>query len=214
MLAYFGPPPDPPGWVAASRTLEELAAAAKRCEACPYSIGKTGFLFGRGNADSPKAVFIVGRQGKAAGRSGAYPPAQEAEFLVTMLEKGFRISEEDCYLTPAFKCAGPPPATGLPGFAKDWATECCGHILKRQLELLRPRAVAALGTDAAGVATGLRVPVGIHRLMGRPVISAGPWSAGLWVTYGLDGMLASPAVKIEAWKDLRSLSAFLRSSVN
>jgi uracil-DNA glycosylase family 4 len=197
-----GPVPERPDWILRAGNLRELERDAAKCSLCPLCRARKGFLFGRGLDQRPALMFVVGPQGRAAVREGAFPPGKEGELLSALIERGFKVDAGRVYVTPAVKCAA-----DFAGAVSARARQCCGYIARRQAELLAPGAVVALGEDAGRVMAGRDLPVGILRRLKRLELPSGKGKAPLWITYGLDHMLAADAVKTEAWNDLRPLAS-------
>lgn len=96
------------------------------------------------------------------------------------------------FVTPLVKCRPPRGRAPLPA-----ELDACAAVLARQVELLRPRLVLAMGLQAARRLTGLAEPLG--RLRGR----AHSWGGlPVVVTYHPAYLLRSPADKAGAWDDL------------
>jgi uracil-DNA glycosylase len=96
------------------------------------------------------------------------------------------------FVTPIVKCR--PPRGRAP---QPTELDACEAVLARQVELLRPRLVLAMGLQAARRLTGLAEPLG--RLRGR----VHAWGElPLVVTYHPAYLLRSPADKAGAWDDL------------
>jgi DNA polymerase len=96
------------------------------------------------------------------------------------------------FVTPIVKCR--PPRGRAPQPAE---LEACEAVLARQVELLQPRVIVAMGLQAARRLTGLAEPLGrlrgrVHRWRDVPVV----------VTYHPAYLLRSPADKAGAWDDL------------
>jgi uracil-DNA glycosylase family 4 len=198
------PIPGPPDWIAGAADLKALELAARACDMCPLSGAKKGFLFGRGKESGPAVMFVVAPQGKAAVKEGAFPAGKEGALLSKMIAGGFKLEESELFVTPAVKCA-----VDLKGPLPRRARVCCGYITARQAELLAPRAVVAMGPDAARVMSRTDKPLGLLRGRLRK-LAAGQWKAWLWTTYGLDRMCAKQGVKEDAWDDLAALAQWLR----
>jgi DNA polymerase len=200
-----GPPIEAPEWALKAASLDELEKEAARCTLCTLCQGRKAFFFGRGKALRPDVMFVVSPPGKAAAKEGRFPAGKEGALLSSLVTSGFKKDEKDVYVTPAVKCAADSPSE-LPRRA----LACCRFIALRQAQLVAPRAVVAFGKDAARVMSGVDRPLGVLRKLGRLKLSGGGWLAGLWMTYGLDRMLATDQVREQAWEDLRRMAASLR----
>ncbi len=178
----------PAHWAGPAATLEELAERVDRCQGCPLAGSRpVPPSFGRGSAAPLLAVV------------GPTPTMYEGEagvLLTAMLEKGLELSPDDYYLTTLVKCRPPDDETPPPG-----ADAACRPVLRRELELLAPKIVLALGKKPGQELSGLAgEPLGLLRPRTHTVAGL----EGLWlrVTYGLEDILASPKIKAGSWQDL------------
>jgi DNA polymerase len=99
------------------------------------------------------------------------------------------------YIANILKCR--PPGNRDP--KSEEATQCRGY-LQRQIELVQPKVILAVGRIAAHHLLDVTTPIG--QLRGR-VYSLDPFEIPLVVTYHPAYLLRSPLAKREAWKDLR-----------
>jgi DNA polymerase len=123
------------------------------------------------------------------------------ELLTAMIERGMKLRREDVYIANVIKCR--PPHNRTP--AADEVEQCAPFLL-RQIELIRPKVICALGGSALRALTGQQG--GISRARGRPVAFAG---AQLVPTFHPAYLLRNPAAKREAWEDLKTVLRVLRS---
>jgi DNA polymerase len=115
----------------------------------------------------------------------------------TAMKEGLTIRREDVYICNVVKCRPPENRTPLPD-----ETEICGQFLFRQLMVLRPKAICALGGSATKALLGTRE--GITKLRG----TWQDWN-GIRVmpTYHPSFLLRpySQNAKREAWEDLKQV---------
>ena len=83
---------------------------------------------------------------------------------------------------------------------------CCEHYLFRQIELLRPKIILAVGRIAAQNLLKTDTPIG--KLRGQ-LHSYGPQAIPVVVTYHPAYLLRSPSEKRKAWDDLQFASKVL-----
>jgi DNA polymerase len=106
------------------------------------------------------------------------------------------------YIANVVKCR--PPGNRDP---KDDEIEACSEFLDRQIELIRPDVIVALGRFAANRLTGTDKPLGALR---------GRWShykgVPLLATYHPAYLLRTPADKRKVWQDLKLVMAKLQDS--
>ncbi|MDR1922358.1 MAG: hypothetical protein LBS31_11570 [Candidatus Adiutrix sp.] len=171
----------------AAPSLEALSAMASAIPGRQAAFGANR-TFGRG-AGNPIIVFVGPNPGLHDGDCGA--------LLRAMIEKGMKLSAADYYVTSVCKCA--PNDDDAPDAA-------CLTILKRELTLLNPKIVLALGQTTGRILSGRpQAPLGLLR-SSTHVVKSLP-AAWLRVTYDLEDILSSPAIKKEAWKDLQRIMA-------
>jgi uracil-DNA glycosylase family 4 len=187
-----GRPPEreaPARWAPAARDLAHLAELTASCRACPRGRARPGDpVRGRG-AERPQLVLVGEDPGLYEG------PA--AELLAAILGKGLQLVPARFYVTSILKC---PPAPGEGPDEKEEALASCLAITLKELALLNPLVVLALGQDAGRGLTGQRgVPLGLMRQ--RAFRLENPPEAWLRVTFSLEQLLAAPALKLAAWKD-------------
>jgi DNA polymerase len=115
----------------------------------------------------------------------------------TAKKEGIPITRDDVYICNVVKCRPPDNRTPLPD-----EMEICGQFLFRQLEVIRPKAICALGSTAAKALLGTRD--GVMKLRGK-------WQRWrdipVMVTYHPSYLLRpyNTSAKREAWEDLKTL---------
>jgi uracil-DNA glycosylase family 4 len=174
-------------WAGGARDLDSLAELTTNCRACPRGRNRAGTpAFGRG-ADRP-LLALVGLE------PGLYE-GPEAALLAAILEKGLKLDR--FYLTSILKC--PPGPEENPAELAE-ALSACQAIALRELALLAPQVVLALGETPGRVLTGQpEAPLGLLR--NRAFRLEDPPGAWLRVTFSLEQMLDLPDLKLEAWKN-------------
>lgn len=181
-LAAERPAPESWGVVSVAKSLPELAALitfCRDCSSCSIPVP------GRGAARAP---FVV------VGLDPSLYEGAKAELLAGILEKGLQLPREFYYVTTLLKCS---PVAGAVTGANEAAARRCLPLLHRELSLIKPKIVLALG-EAVGVhLSGLQEPLGLLRFCSHPMVGLeGAW---LRVTFELEQMLEEPAIKKEAW---------------
>jgi uracil-DNA glycosylase len=175
-----------------------LAAAAAECRACSLCAGRTQAVFGTGRQDAH--WLVVGeapgeqedQQGEPfVGKSGQLLDAMLAAIGVSRAPQGDDPARA-AYIANTVKCR--PPGNRNP---QPEELAQCEPFLIRQIELLRPRLILAMGRFA--VQSLLRSDEAIGRLRGRVHRYQG---APLVVTYHPAYLLRNPLDKARAWEDL------------
>ena len=109
------------------------------------------------------------------------------------------LTREQVYIANIVKCR--PPGNRTPEFVE--ATTCSQFLLK-QIDIVRPKVIVALGSTAATYVLGVKQPLSALR---------GQWhssrEAKVAVTYHPAFLLRDPRQKAEAWKDLQRVMAEL-----
>jgi len=188
-------PGAPAHWAPKARDLASLAGLASRCRACPRGRTRSGDpAFGRGSAQ-PHLVLVGSDPGIHEG--------PEADLLAAILEKGFQLDPSRFYITSILKCpAGSEEAEPAE------ALSACLAVTFRELALLAPRVILALGETPGRSLTGQPgTPLGLLR--DSTFHLEDPPEAWLRVTFSLEQLLATPDLKQEAWKDFRKVKNVL-----
>lgn len=179
---------DPGLWAPAASGLADLDRLIENCRACPLAQTRPEDpVPGRGSA-GPLLLVV--------GPTPAMFEGPQGELLTAMIEKGLKLSAADYYVTSLVKCR---PAAESPDL--DRADAICRPFLMRQLDLLAPKIVLALGKKPGQRLSGLEgEPLGLLRPRSHKV--AGRENIWLRISYGLEDILGSQKLKEAAWQDL------------
>lgn len=183
--------PDAAG-IAATAALdwEALRACVAACTECGLHAGRTQTVFGVGNPDAD--WMIIGEAPGAEEDRRGEPFVGRAGKLLDEMLRAAGQSREKVFIANVLKCRPPNNRDPRP----EEAAACRGY-LDRQIELVAPRIIVAVGRIAAQQLLETDTPVGrlrgrVHRLGDVPLI----------VTYHPAYLLRSPAQKRKAWEDL------------
>jgi DNA polymerase len=185
---------------AAARAAElaVVAASAAGCTRCRLAEGRNKVVFGSGNPDAD-LMFIGEGPGAEEDRQGL-PFVGAAGELLTRIIQAIEMTREQVYIANIVKCR--PPGNRDP--QPDEAAACRGY-LERQIALVRPRVLVALGRIAAQALLGNDLPIGRMR---------GQWyevrGIPTMVTYHPAALLRNPALKRPTWEDLQQVRDRLR----
>lgn len=169
--------------------LREMVAACTRCE---LHATRTQTVFGVGNRGA-RWMFIGEAPGAEEDRQGEPFVGRAGQLLTSMLKAlGFR--REDVYIANVLKCRPPGNRDPRPEEAR-----ACRGYLERQIELVSPTLIVAVGRIAAQNLLATDTPLG--KLRGR-VHALGVRGWPLVVTYHPAYLLRSPGEKRKAWQDL------------
>ncbi|MHB1516295.1 MAG: uracil-DNA glycosylase [Acidiferrobacteraceae bacterium] len=168
----------------------ELAREVSSCRRCPLHTGRTQTVFGSGD---PKAswMFIGEAPGAEEDRQGQ-PFVGRAGQLLNAILFAAGLKREEVYIANVLKCR--PPGNRDPGDAEVCA---CEPFLARQIELVEPRLIVAMGRFAAH--NLLKTDTPLARLRGQRLQYRG---RPLVVTYHPAYLLRNPIDKRKVWQDL------------
>ena len=194
-----GPLSDPP-----LRVIQDKPAALKLirqdigdCTRCRLHKGRTNLVFGVGNVNAE--LMFVGEGPGADEDAQGEPFVGRAGQLLNNMISAMGLKRQDVYIANVVKCR--PPGNRTP--EKD---ECdtCSPFLMRQIDVIRPKVIVALGAVAAK--NLLAVNDSMANLRGR-------WydfrESRLIVTYHPAYLLRDPRQKKETWKDLQMVMKYL-----
>jgi DNA polymerase len=148
-------------------------------------------VFGVGNPDAD-VMFIGEGPGYHEDKQGEPFVGAAGQLLDNMLAALGLARSEDVFIANVLKCR--PPGNRAP---EPLETAACRPYLDRQIELVAPRLLVALGKSAACTLLGIDASVAslrnrVHRYRDTPLI----------VTYHPAYLLRTPADKAKAWEDL------------
>jgi len=184
--------------VAALKLVREDLGDCTRCKL--HQQGRKQIVFGVGN---PQADLMFVGEGPGADEDAQGEPfVGRAGQLLNNMIKAMGLRREDVYIANIVKCR--PPGNRTP--ERD-ECETCSPFLMRQISVIKPKAIVALGAVAAKNLLAINAPM--SELRGRwydfkPSGSDPSWAgARLAVTYHPAFLLRDPRQKGEAWKDLQ-----------
>ena len=137
----------------------ELATVEKEalgCEACRLTQGRNRVVFGTGDPDAD-LMFIGEGPGAEEDRQGL-PFVGPAGGLLNKIIEAIDLSREEVYIANIVKCRPPGNRDPRPDEAA-----ACREFLERQIELVRPRVIVALGRVAAQTLLDSDRPLGRMR---------------------------------------------------
>jgi uracil-DNA glycosylase family 4 len=177
--------------------LKAIRADLGDCTRCRLHKGRKNIVFGVGNANAD--LMFVGEGPGADEDEQGEPFVGRAGQLLNNMIAAMGLARRDVYIANVVKCR--PPQNRTP--EKD---ECdtCSPFLLRQIEVIRPKVIVALGAVAAR--NLLAMNDSMASLRGRWYDFKG---ARLAVTYHPAYLLRDPRQKKEAWKDLQMVMKYL-----
>lgn len=180
--------------VAEAGDLGELRDVLGDCRRCKLSQGRGRIVYGVGRVDAD-IMFIGEGPGEDEDREGEPFVGRAGQLLTDIITKGMKLRREDVYIANVVKCRPPRNRDPEPD-----EVAACEPFLIRQIELVRPRVIIALGRAAAQ--TLLRSNEAISRLRGR-------WhdyhGIRLMPTFHPAYLLRNPGDKRLVWEDIKSV---------
>ncbi len=177
---------------------DALRATALACSRCRLAEGRTQVVFSDGTPEG--SVMVVGEAPGANEDRTGLPFVGAAGQLLDLLLASVDLSRRtSVYICNVIKCR--PPGNRNPR-ADEIAA--CSPYLRRQIELVRPEVILAVGTFAAQFLSGSDRPIGelrrtVHSYEGTPLV----------VTYHPAALLRNPGWTRSMWEDLQVLRRVL-----
>lgn len=196
--------PAPRQEVAGNNSLDwdELAALVSTCTRCDLHKTRTQAVFGVGNRQAD-ILFVGEAPGADEDRQGEPFVGRAGQLLNEML-RAIGLLRQDVYIANILKCRPPNNRDPKPEEAAE-----CSPYLHRQIALIQPKIIVALGRIAAQRL--LKTDTALSRLRGR--IHEHPEThAPLVVTYHPAYLLRSPLEKRKAWEDLLFIKKTIESN--
>ncbi len=183
-----------------AETLAAIRADIGDCTRCKlHGLGRTQIVFGVGNPDAE--LMFVGEAPGADEDIQGEPFVGRAGQLLTKIIEAIGRRREDVYIANVLKCR--PPGNRNP---EPDEVEQCEPFLMRQIDLVKPKVIVALGKFAAQCLLKTNDP--ITRLRGREYTFR---DAILMPTYHPAYLLRTPSAKREVWEDMKRVRAILDS---
>ncbi|MEN9796124.1 MAG: hypothetical protein RLZZ150_1101 [Bacteroidota bacterium] len=178
---------------AATTTLTELNEQICTCMQCPLGHTRTNFVFGSGNPNAD--IMIVGEAPGADEDEQGLPFVGRAGQLLTKILEAISLPREEVYICNILKCRPPNNRKPLVG-----ETDQCEPYLWKQIEIVQPKLILALGLTAAN--TLLKNKESMTNLRGKIHDYHGIRTL---VTYHPAALLRNPEWKKYAWDDVKLL---------
>ena len=175
--------------------MNSLAGKVSECERCSLSKSRTNTVFGAGD---PRAgvVFVGEAPGREEDLSGL-PFVGRAGKLLEKILDAIEFTREEVYIANILKCR--PPDNRDP---REDEVAACEPFLQKQLELMQPEVICALGRVAAQ--TLLRTKSSLSKMRGKIHYYN---RVKLIATYHPAALLRNPHFKRPAWEDMKLLRA-------
>jgi len=161
------------------------------CTRCALHKGRSKLVFGDGDPEA--RLMFVGEGPGADEDAQGLPFVGRAGQLLNNMISAMGLKREQVYIANVVKCRPPQNRTPEPDEANT-----CSPFLFRQIDVIQPEVIVALGATAATYLLGQRQP--LAGLRGRVHAWRG---SKLIVTYHPAFLLRDPRQKKEAWADLQ-----------
>lgn len=178
-------------------SLHDVAQLIAACRDCKLCEARTNTVPGEGPADA-RLVVVGEGPGRTEDETGR-PFVGRAGELLTKILAAIELPREQVYICNIVKCR--PPENRLPQYDEIAA---CLPFLYRQIELVKPKVILAMGGTAAQSLLNTKQSLGslrnlVHRFRGIPLI----------VTYHPAALLRNPNWKRPTWDDVRIAARLL-----
>ena len=183
---------------AGGETLPDIRTELGDCTRCKlHQLGRHTIVFGVGSP-SADLMFIGEAPGHDEDLQGI-PFVGRAGQLLTKIIEAIDLTRDQVYIANVIKCRPPENRNPEPD-----EVETCEPFLFRQIQVVRPRVIVALGTFAAQALLRTKDPIG--RLRGKTFRFG---SAVLVPTFHPAYLLRSPDRKRDVWEDMKKVRALL-----
>jgi DNA polymerase len=171
--------------------LDRLADTVRSCDRCPLGSTRTNAVPGEGPQDA--RLVVVGEGPGATEDETGRPFVGRAGELLTEILAAIDLPREQVYICNVVKCRPPSNRKPTPD-----EIQACVPYLHRQLEIIAPKVILAMGGTAAETLLNTRQSLGglrnkVHQFRGIPLI----------VTYHPAALLRNPHWKKPTWDDVR-----------
>jgi len=182
----------------ANDSLETINHEISRCLKCRLASSRNHTVPGQGT--SHPVVLIIGEAPDIDDNAQGLPFSGPGGALLDKMLAAIRLQRtQHCYLTQVVKCF--PPNGRDPGPDEQ---RCCAWYLERQIAVLQPQAILALGRIPAQLLLNSRESLAklrghIYDVGGRPCI----------ISHSISNLLKDESLKRPAWEDLKLLLQIL-----
>ena len=184
--------------VSLPNSIDKLRVITLNCHLCELSKTRQNVVFGEGNTDAD-LMFIGEAPGASEDSTGRPFVGRAGELLTKMIENVLHIERRSIYIANIVKCR--PPQNRKPT-AKEALT--CRPYLLKQIELIKPKLIVALGATAYHFLTNDDTP--ISKIRGH-ILTNKDYS--IIPTYHPSYLLRNPSAKKEAFEDMLKVKSFL-----
>jgi uracil-DNA glycosylase family 4 len=200
---YFNEPPK----TISLDAWKTLQATALKCEKCTLKNSRKVVVFGSGNLQAE--LMFVGEAPSPTDDESGIPFTGPAGDLLGKMIQAMGYKKEDVYLSLVVKCLTPEVRNPTPD-----EIHSCSEYLEKQIELIRPKVIVALGTFAAHALLKTETPV--SELRGQVVESKKfkqktEKATLIMPTFHPAYCLRNPNMKKPVWEDLQVVMQLLKA---
>ena len=174
--------------------LTKICQEMANCRLCQLAKTRHNLVFGDGNSHA-QIVFVGEAPGADEDEQGLPFVGRAGQLLTDIIVKGMKLERKDVYICNILKCRPPGNRNPLPDEISK-----CEPFLKKQLQIISPKIICALGTFAAQ--TLLHTDIPISALRGRFHSYEG---IKLMPTYHPAYLLRNPSAKKPVWEDVQMI---------
>ncbi len=174
-------------------SLEQLHDNILECQCCTLGSTRNKLVFGSGNPNAD--IMVIGEAPGADEDAQGLPFVGRAGQLLTDILKSVNFSREEVYIANICKCR--PPANRKPTTEEIYF---CENYLKKQIELIKPQFILALGLTAADAL--FKKTHKMAEVRGKKFDYHGIQTI---ITYHPAALLRNPSWKRSVWEDIQYL---------
>ena len=173
--------------------MAEIAHQVSQCRQCPLHATRTNTVPGAGSMQA-QWMFVGEAPGQNEDEQGLPFVGRAGQLLDSMIA-ALKMQREEVFITNVLKCRPPGNRDPEPGEVVK-----CEPYLHRQLKIVRPKIIVALGRISAQALLKTNAP--LRELRGT-VYHYGEYNTPLVITYHPAYLLRNPPQKASVWEDLR-----------
>ena len=179
-------------------SMQELESIVKNCHLCELAKSRTKVVFGEGDINA-NLMFVGEGPGANEDLQGRVFVGRAGELLTKMIENVLYIKRSSVYIANIVKCRPPNNRTPTP---KEALT--CREYLFKQIEIVQPKLIVALGSTAYHYLTNDKTP--ISKVRGSIIEYK---NSKIIPTFHPSYLLRNPSAKKEAFADMLKVKEFL-----
>jgi len=199
--------------VCKSDELESLKQKALSCAACPLGQYRLNACFGNGNPEAD-LMFIGEGPGFEEDHRGVVFVGRAGKLLDKIIESTLGLKRKEVYITNIVKChpmkdpKNPEKRGNDRPPSEEEANTCIELYLKKQISIIRPKIIAALGSPSAKML--LKTETGITGIRGQEFErNFADFKARIIPTYHPAYLLRNPPKKKEVFEDMKLIRSML-----